>query len=323
MIRKHIKQISSAVLAAAFALLAVAVPVHADEVANKGAKIGVSPITEKVSLNPGDKYTGTFKVLNASENDMEFNYNVYATPFQVKDKDYSADFSTEGNYTKLSKWITFSKDSGTLKAGEKEEITYTITVPNDVPAGGQYAAIMAEIANNEESPVQTTSRAALTILAHIAGETRREGSILENNVPSFIFGGNKLTTTSLVNNKGNIDEEATYTVKIFPFGSSEEVYTNEEDPETRNILPESERSNSFIWDETPQLGLYTVEQTINYLGQVSTTSKLVLICPIWLLVIFIALIFAIIFTIVSRIRARKGSNGRSSARDEKRESRED
>lgn len=316
MIRKNIKRITSTMLAGFFALAtmmtAVALPVHADEVASKGSKIGIKPITEKISLNPGDTYTGTFQVVSPSENTGEFKYNIYATPFQVKDKEYSADFVTENTYTKLSKWITFSKDSGTLKSGETNDITYTIKVPNDVPAGGQYAAIMAEIANSEESNIQTYSRAALTILAHIAGETRREGGVLENNVPSVVFGGTKLSTTSLVKNSGNIDEEAIYTLKIFPFGSSEEVYTNEDNPEVRNILPESERSNTIIWEETPQLGLFTVEQTVEYMGQVSKTSKLVLICPIWLIVIFAALIFAIIFTVVARARGRKTGGEKSS-----------
>lgn len=319
MIKKNIKKVFGAALAVAFAFLSVSatatIPVHADEggmVESKGARIGVTPVVEKVSLSPGEEYTGTFKVVNGSE-DMDFKYKVYATPYQVKDKNYSTDFVTTNAYTKLAEWITFDKDGGSVNAKSTDTVTYTIKVPQDVPAGGQYAAIMAELDNSEKSSVQTTSRAALTVYAHIAGQTRQEGTIKENNVPGMVFGGNKITTTSLVENKGNIDVDATYTLKVFPFGSSEEIYTNEDSPTVRTILPETERYNTMIWEETPQLGLYTVEQTIEYMGTTSTTSKLVLVCPIWLIVLFIALILAIIFTVVSRVRSRKQESGSRSS----------
>ena len=215
----------------------------------------------------------------------------------------------------MHSWITFSQDTVHLDAGEGIEMHYTIDVPQDVPNGGQYAAIMAETeeASGSSSALKANSRVAMKVYARIAGETRESGNIIENNVPGIVFGGNLVTTTSLVENTGNVHQEAKYIMRVFPFGSGEEVYTNEEDPTKATILPETKRYYSLTWEQTPQLGLYTVEQVVEFAGQTSTTSKLVVICPIWLLIIFIALILAIIFTIVTRARSRKQERRESSA----------
>lgn len=274
----------------------------------------ISPVSQKISLEPGSTYNGAFKVNNIGDGDFE--YTIGVAPYSVTGDNYSPSYENDTTYTQLSKWITFDKENGNLKPNESAEIKYTINVPSDVPNGGQYAAITASVDNNDNTNVKTVSRAAMIVYAHVVGETRETGNIVENSLPGFVLGGNKISATSLVENTGNVHSEAKYTLKAYPFGSSEEVYTNEENPDTRIILPETKRYNTLTWEETPQLGLYTVEQTIEFMGQTSTTSKLVLVCPIWLIVIFIALIFAIIFTVVMRARSRKqGRKESSSSRD--------
>ena len=71
----------------------------------------------------------------------------------------------------------------------------------------------------------------------------------------------------------------------------------------------------------PQIGIFSVEQTIEFAGQVSTNKKLVLICPLWLLFVIFALLFFIIFWLVSRARSRKrarrSNTGATSSHEEK------
>ena len=303
------KSIIAAVLALALSVapLPGLSPVYADDddvttEESSGKRIHISPVSQKVTLNPGDKYTGSFQVINHGTE--TFTYKVYATPYSVTDDDYHADYTTENKYTDISKWITFEKSSGTLTSGQTASLTYAVNVPDDAPGGGQYAVIMAETSNDEPGMIKSVSRVGMILYAHLTGDTNVSGNIIENSVPSIVFAP-PVTASSLIENTGNVHETATYTLKVYPFGSDEEIYTNEDNPKTLTLLPETRRYVTQSWDESPSLGIYTVEQTVEFAGQSSTTKKLVIICPIWLLIIFIALILAIIFTVASRARARK------------------
>ncbi|MBR0403430.1 hypothetical protein IJI55_02685 [Candidatus Saccharibacteria bacterium] len=309
MFQKKLKSILYGLTLSVFAIVSIIAPAA---YAEGTASIAVSPPKQRVSLNPGDTYTGSFTVYN--KGDEEYKYKVEVTPYSVETQDYVSNFTNENTYNQIAKWITVdSSTTGSLKPEESTEINYTVKVPTDAPGGAQYATIATTALDNSDGFMRTNTRVAMVFYAHIAGETREEGSILENNLPGIVFGGNKITASSLVENTGNTFSDAKYIMRVYPFGSSEEVYTNEDDPHTRIILPETKCYNSLSWDETPQLGLFTVEQTIEFMGQTSTTSKLVLVCPVWLIVIFVALILAIIFTIVTRARSRKQSRRESSA----------
>ena len=276
-------------------------------------RIGVSPVQQKISLEPGDKYNGSYKVINTGSKPIK--YRVYATPYSVVGDNYNPDYEATNKYTDLEKWITFSEDGGTLSPGEEHEVNYTIDVPKDSPGGGQYAVLMADTENEENDNIQSVSRVGSILYAKLGGETRIEGEILQNNVPSIVIAP-PITASSLVKNTGNVHETAQYILKVFPFGSNEEIYTNEEYPKEITIMPETQRYASQEWraeDGAPSMGIYTVEQTINFAGKTSTTSKLVIVCPVWLIVIFVALILAIIFTIITRARSRKQSKRESSA----------
>ena len=301
MAKISIKSIFTGLAAAVFmAIAAVVSPVSALE---GERNVQISPPMQKIALQPGEVYHGTFKVSNIGFND--FNYTLSSIPYSVTNDNYDPDFVTETTYNQLAKWVTFEKDSGHVDSNGIQEVHYTVTVPEDVPAGGQYAGLAVSVNNGEQGGMQTVTRVVMKLYAAIAGETREEGEILENKVTSFVFGGGKISATSLLKNTGNVHADAKYILKVYPLGSDDEIYSNEDQPLERTVLPETQRYNTLTWEETPSLGLYTVEQTIEYMGQTSTTKKFVIVCPLWLIVIFTALIFAIIFTLASRARTRK------------------
>ncbi len=272
----------------------------------------VSPTKQKISLTPGSSYVGTFKVHNAGT--APFSYSVSATPYSVTNDNYSPDYSGLTNYTQISDWITFDKatETGTLQPGQIVDVAYTVNVPKDAPAGGQYAALMAQTSdgNAEDATVAVIHRVGMILYAAVPGETRETGEIVKNTVNSFYFNP-PLTVSSLVKNTGNVEQTATYTVKIYPLFSNEAVFSNEEAPlneKQLDVIPDTSRFNSITWEGAPHIGVFSVEQTIEFAGQVSTNKKLVLICPLWLLFVIFALLFFIIFWLVSRARGRKRSS---------------
>ncbi len=309
MAKINIKSIFTGLAAALFMGIALSIaPVSALEGEHN---VQISPPTQKIALEPGEVYHGTFKVSNIGVS--EYDYKLTSIPYSVTNNNYDPDFTTETTYNQLHKWVTFEDDEGSVPSNESRDVHYTVTVPEDVPAGGQYAGLAVSVNNEEQGSMQTVTRVVMKLYASIAGDTREEGEIAENKVSSFVFGGGKITSTSLIKNTGNVHADATYIMRVYPLGSNEEVYTNEEDPSVRTILPETERYFTLTWEDTPSIGLYTVEQVIDYMGQTSTTKKFVIVCPLWLIVIFAALIFAVVFTLVSRARSRKQEAKESSS----------
>lgn len=294
-------------------------PTAAEENKKEGTEITMMPTRHNVSLEPGQTYKGEFTIINTGS--TAFDYHISAVPYNVVGDDYKQVFDNPTDSTKISEWITFDRTSGTLEPHDgsdqdpdsRQVIKYTINVPEDAPGGGQYAAIAAEVDNNEEGMFQTVSRVAAVVYADVAGDTRREGSILENKVGGFYFNP-PISATSLVENTGNVHADATYTFKVFPLFSSEEVYTNEEDPVVRTILPNTRRFNTQSWDGAPMLGIFNVEQTVEFLGKTSVQKSLVIICPLWLIFIIIFLILVIVFWLVSRARTRKSDRSEHHSR---------
>lgn len=272
-------------------------------------RLQVTPSFEEVeeALKPGSTYTGTFKVQNTGS--KEFRYEIDFSPYSIADEQYNIDSNTESDHTELSKWITVNHESGSIAPDSSVDIEYTISVPRDVPAGGQYALINVKMLTDdneqtEGSAFKIIQQIGFRVLTSIAGTTRQTGTITDNKVPGFIFNP-PITASSIVSNTGNVHTKATYILQVFPLFGDEEVYTNEENPVELTILPDTRRYNEISWDGAPHLGIFRVKQTVKMFGEVSVTEKLVFLCPIWFMFIVLLLIFCVVFWIVSRVRNRR------------------
>lgn len=276
--------------------------VYADDIPDY--EIAISPTKIELDLKPGKTTTTKFRVKNTGKYD--FDYEINFAPYSVEGEDYRQNIGDETAYTDLVNWLSVEEKTGPLESGEEKEIIITVNVPKDVPGGGQYAVALAKIVESasDNSGVVMQKQVGTILYATVDGDTRKTGDIVENKIPSFMFTP-PIRATSVVANTGNVHMEASYVLQVFPLFSSEEVYTNEDHPETRNIMPETRRFNTVSWDGAPQLGLFRVKQTVKFLDQVSVTEKLVFICPLWFLFIILAIIFLAIFWIVSRVRSRK------------------
>ncbi len=272
-------------------------------------RLQLSPARQDIGeLKPGSTYKGTIKVQNTGKN--SFKYRMSVTPYNVIDEKYTQDFENASKYNDITNWVTFSRTTGELEPGTEDEVGFTVKVPTDVPAGGQYAILMAELVNDgnssQTSGISTIQRVGTVLYSNVEGETRRTGGVSENKVPSILFNP-PITATSIVENTGNIHASATYVLQVYPLFGDEEVYTNEEKPVTLTILPETRRFNTMVWEGAPHLGIFRVKQTVTIFDETSITEKVVFLCPIWFLLIVLVIIFCVIFWIISQIRTRKQS----------------
>ena len=282
-------------------------PAIAEEVPD--SRLHISPTTISLNLEPGTTETFTYEVQNTGR--KGYNFEIGITPYNVVDENYTPDYDTATSYNKITDWVTFSDTKGYVAPNENYEITVTVNVTDDVPSGGQYAMIYTQLSNDISSDgstdmsagVSINQRVGLLIYSEVEGNTRREGRVLETKIPTFIFDP-PITATSLVENTGNVHATATYTLQVFPLFGDEEVYTNEENPATLTILPETQRFNSISWDGAPQLGIFRVRETVSILDDTQTIEKIVFLCPIWFLFLVLLIIFFVIFWLVSRARSR-------------------
>ena len=96
-------------------------------------------------------------------------------------------------------------------------------------------------------------------------------------------------------------------LQVWPLFSDEEICTNEEQPETSLILPETERYHAQSC-ALPSVGIFKAKQTVKIFGEESIVEKMVIVCPIWLLFIIFFVIAAIIIWIVVRVQKRNRGN---------------
>ena len=174
-------------------------------------------MNQKIVLTPGETYRGSFKVANPATNANDFSYKAAVSPFYVSE-DYEPIYENNGDYTQMVEWIEIDNPEGVIAPNNVIELLFSINVPKNAPAGGQYAAI-AVTSNDDSEPLEKginiDMKFSIThiIYAEVAGTTERQGDIFNVNVPSFIFDGN-ITATSSVKNTGNVHGTAKYTLQI-------------------------------------------------------------------------------------------------------------
>lgn len=300
------KIIAIATLVVSFWVSAVlSVPVYADDT----MYIGVSPMRESVVLNPGDKYKGSFIVNNPGYSEVDTPYRVEVKPFYV-DEDYTPIFTNENDSGLIADWITIvSGGTGLLKPNDIKVVEFEINVPKDAPAGGQYAAIGVAVDlphNDLEGGINIGEGMVVNhvVLAEVTGSTIIAGDILDIGVQSFMLDG-AITAYSTVENTGNIHGLASYTVKVYPLFSDQALYSNEDAIETHYVLPGRKYYNESYWSETPSIGIFNVYYKVEFQGIVTEVTRMVIVCPWWLLFIIALALAILVIRIITLARLRK------------------
>ena len=288
-----------------------------EETSSPAIWLQISPVSNKVVLKPGEQLEYNFTVSNIGSED--FGYHVYASPYSVTDEEYNVSFSNETNRTQISRWIEFEDSNGnwtdevhySIDSGEKQTIKYRVSVPEDVPAGGQYATIFAESdeveGDIESSGIKTVSRVGLIVYGRTDGDTLDEAVITDYNVPGFMISG-PISANARIENNGNTDFEVMYDFTISSlFGK--QLYTKSG---SYNVLPDTARKIDTEWEETPVMGVYKVNYKVAALNGsvVEDHTKIVIIAPVFVIIIAIILLTFIVFWIIIMVRKRKERKSR-------------
>ena len=326
--RSLIQKFSVAALATVIGLMFVsATNVYADESDNNTAAVGtsisISPVSKILQLQNNSVYEDTFKVSNNGNSEMKF--EVYAAPYAYSyseaDDAYQLGFNKESTYTQITRWITFKQTDGnyaekatfTAAPGEGVEVTYRISTPENIPAGGQYAVLFAHTLSGETNStgIKTEASPGLVVYGRANGETIASSEISNLSITDTMTKDGEQKTiingTGKVKNTGNVDFMASGVLKVTGIFGQTYYETPKDSTRARvSVIPESELTVTDSWDETPFLGIFNVEWTVNGNGNTKDTiTKLVVIIPPVIIISAILLLTIIIVWIIIMVRKRK------------------
>ena len=266
-------------------------------------RLKISPAENKITLDPGDEQDYALTVTNTGSETVAF--KVYASPYStIGDDYYDLDFDTETRYTQISRWITFEQEEYSLDAGEDTKVNYHISVPLDVPGGGQYATVFVESDVDSDQIVEgmpTVARLGEVIYARVSGKTREGADITDYSVTGFLLSGD-ISVASKVTNTGNTDFEAHHHLNIQTiFGT--QVYQQDE---RHIVFPDTSRKTSIVWEGTHPIGIFKVNYKVTALDKEQDETRIVFVIPIFLIIIILILLtLAVIWIIMLARRHRR------------------
>ena len=296
-----------------------------DEAMEAATSISISPVSKVLQLEPNKVYEDSFKISNNGSSAL--NFEVYASPysytFSEEEDEYRLGFSHENDYTQITRWITFKDTDGnyvenphfTAEPESSVEITYKISTPSSIPAGGQYAVLFAHTISEqtEASGIRTEASPGLIIYGRANGETIITGEISNLAINKTLKSNdeikNVINASAKVKNTGNVDFMASGQLKITGiFGRS--YYETPSNRGRVSVIPEAELTVSDMWEDTPYFGLFNATWTVMAAGQEESTTQMVLLLPAPIIVIMILLLTIIVVWIIIMVRKRRERRSR-------------
>lgn len=267
--------------------------------------LSVLPAQQRLTLEPGETKTAEITIVNSGG--VEYEAKVYATPYTVSD-DYTSNIfeGEELIYSQIHRWITFdgneSTDTFTLEPGERKTVEFTINVPESVPAGGQYAGIMAEIVPPPDATgVVAVRRVASLLYTNIDGETINKGEITGRTLQSF-YSNQDIETSLTVKNLGNTDFAVETRLKITGLFGGE---VDEIVEPTKILLPDTSRKFDLNWHSESPIGIYRLTQQVKFLDSTVEETRIIIVMPMWFILLVVIAIMVLIIVIIIRARNRR------------------
>ena len=320
-----------------------------DAASDDQISISISPVTETFQIQSNKVYDGTMNVTNAGK--IPFDFIVFSAPYSFSlsetTNDYSPNYTAENNYTQIARWVTVKDQAGnfvsamksddestlptfTAAPGETIAIEYHINTPDNIPAGGQYAALFAQTIppktetsgisaaaslgmkifgrSEEGEAIQSADITDMKISKTFETETdiEQNGQSVKQNVTI-----DRINGSGKVKNTGNLDFSARGVLKVTNiFG---EIYYETPDNKAQvSIIPDSELPLSDAWEETPNFGLFRATWTITAGDSTESVEMVVFLVPPFVIVLAIIVLTILIIWIILMVRRRKERRSRFS-----------
>ena len=190
----------------------------------------VSPVRFEIKGEKGKEYTLTFSVLNESQ--------LYEKRFQIQLDDWTIDSNNDflrkafnkqvdNKYSAIS-WIKVTPTQFVVPPGETKSIRFTVTVPNEIPGDGEFAAGIFVGERNIELPpkgekiVHIKQDTFIGVIVYVKiGEENSKVTLTDFSIDVKPIGKglSKVVLLPVFENQGNVHSRAQLTAKLEPISN--------------------------------------------------------------------------------------------------------
>ena len=209
------------------------------------AALTVSPVKIEISGDPGQTLRDEITLFNEQDTAKTF----FSSSENFEARGETGDPYFVASTTGLATWIT-TKESVTLKPGERKTIPFSILVPKNAEPGGHFAAIFwstTPLQKQEGGQVAIGAKLGILVLLRVSGELKEGGGLLEFKAER----GRVLTSLPITfiyrfSNDGNdrIKPEGEIKIKNILGFTSAVLDANKGEG---NVLPTSIRKFNALW----------------------------------------------------------------------------
>lgn len=296
---KKISFVTLGAILTAITMLVVCLSVAAQSGSRDSAeRITLSPALSRPSIaEAGSRFSGSLKIIN--DGTVDYDFALYARPFSVKGEQYKPNYDHVSTRTEAYQWVQFEKTKFYLKAGERVEVTYTVTVPSMATPGGHYAVLFAETqpTNGATESVVRKKRVGSLLYMTVGGDVKEKGSLVGIDTRG-IQTKKPIEANIRVKNDGNVHYMANIRAYYQDLFGAKKFQLNQE----AMILPETIRGVPMTWEHAPYFGVFKTGGTIEFLGKKEKLpQKIIVLVPKSLIFILICLVLlSIIFFVLKR-----------------------
>ncbi len=222
-------------------------------------RITLSPAIARPELAAGQKAKGKLTIIN--DGTVPYTFLLYARPFSVSNEAYEPNYTEVNERTEAYQWVEFARTKISLKAGQRVEVSYTVTVPDDAAPGGHYSVLFAETQPPEEdSSVARKKRVGSLLYMTIAGDIIEKGSLASWDVETLQT-KQPVSSSIRVENTGNVHFQSDISVTYTSIFGKKQYENNQQ----VLVLPGTTRRVVFDWDSAPYFGIYKASGTVSLL----------------------------------------------------------
>jgi len=176
----------------------------------------LAPSSLDLTAERGETISSSITILNTQENDQEYFLDLMG--FRSKDDSGAPEFYSSDNGTsELTEWILFEEDSLIVPALSSSEVFFKVVVPDDIAAGGYFAAITvspapADVVATNGAIIE--AKTAALVLLTVTGETNEQLELLDFVNNDDIYALPQQVFVYRVQNQGNVHVTPTGTITL-------------------------------------------------------------------------------------------------------------